>query len=248
MLKIFTFQFNPFKENCSLAWDETSSAVIIDPGFYDSAEAAVLYRKVEDLGVHPEMILLTHGHFDHVFGVRECADKYGIPVYMNAADKVILDKDAEMCASFGLKTPDTSFAFLPLSDGQNIKFGKTSMTVITTPGHTPGGVCFYDEIDKVIFTGDTLFAGTIGRTDIYAADYDDLITSIMEKLMGLPGDVTIVPGHGHYSSMAEERTHNPFLQPFNEPDSENLDWDDKPIELHGDFPDKLHGDAPDGNS
>ncbi len=94
--------------------------------------------------------------------------------------------------------------------------------VITTPGHTPGGVSFYSEEERILLTGDTLFAGSIGRTDLPGGEYDDLIVSIMDKLMGLDGDVEILPGHGGVSDIASERTHNPFLQPFNEPDDPDL--------------------------
>lgn len=231
MLKILTFQFNPFGENCSVAWDETGDAVIIDPGFYDADEASALYGKIKEKGLRPVMILLTHGHFDHIFGVKECSVKYGIPVYMNHEDELVIRND--FSAKFGLKSPDSSFATEPLEDGQTIRFGNTEFKVITTPGHTPGGVCFYDEKDKVLFSGDTLFAGAIGRTDHPGGDYDKLIVSIMDKVMGLPGDVTVFPGHGRSTSIAEERTHNPFLQPFNEPDPEQLDWDADGIELKG---------------
>ena len=99
-------------------------------------------------------------------------------------------------------------------------FGKASFRVIETPGHSEGGVCFYDEADKLLLTGDTLFAGAIGRSDMPGGDYDKLIVSIMDKLMGLPGDVEVLPGHGGRSDIATERTSNPFLQPFNEPAEE----------------------------
>ena len=114
-----------------------------------------------------------------------------------------------------------------------MSFGKTEFTVISSPGHTPGGVCLYDAADKALFTGDTLFAGCIGRTDLPGGDYDQLIVGIMEKLLVLPADVTVFPGHGGTSSIADERTHNPFLQPFNEPDTDQIDWDADGIELRG---------------
>ena len=224
MLKILTFQFNPFQENCSFAWDETGEAVIIDPGFYDEKEAASLYGKIQEKGVKPKMILLTHGHFDHIFGVKECASKYGIPDYMLANN---------FSSAFGLRDPDSSFVTESLVDGQILKFGNTEFETIVTPGHTPGGVCFYDAEDKVVFTGDTLFAGSIGRTDQPGGDYDKLIVSLMDKVMVLPGDVTVFPGHGPCTTISDERTHNPFLQPFNEPDEDTLDWDADGIELHG---------------
>lgn len=231
MLKILTFKFNPFEENCSLAWDETGEGVIIDPGFYTAAEAEALYGKIAEKGVRPVMLLLTHGHFDHIFGVKECSAKYGIPVYMDQEDNFTIQHD--FSKNFGLKEPDSSFSTEPLEDGQALHFGNTEFKVITTPGHTPGCVCFYDEKDKVLFSGDTLFAGSIGRTDHPGGDYDKLIVSLMDKLMGLPGDTTVFPGHGRTTSIADERTHNPFLQPFNEPDQDNIDWDADGIELHG---------------
>lgn len=231
MLKILTFQFNPFSENCSLAYDETGDAVIIDPGFYNEKEASALYGKIAEKGLKPKMILLTHGHFDHIFGVKECADKYGIPVYMNQEDNYVIQHN--FSSRFGLKEPDSSFTTEPLEDEQIIRFGNTEFKVIATPGHTSGGVCFYDEKDKALFSGDTLFAGSIGRTDHPTGDYDKLIVSVMDKLMGLPGDVTVFPGHGKNTTISDERTHNPFLQPFNEPDSDMIDWDADGIELDG---------------
>lgn len=233
MLKIITFQFNPFQECCSLAWDGSGEAAIIDPGFYDAEEAESLYERISREDLTPKMIILTHGHFDHIFGVRECAAKYRIPVMMHPADKVILDNDAAIAATFGLRAPDVDFQTVPIEDGQKLKFGETELEVIFTPGHTPGGVCLYDTADNVLFSGDTLFAGAIGRTDNAWGDYDSLIKGIMEKLMGLPGDVRVIPGHGPHSNIGWERTHNPFLQPFNEPDPDELDWDADGIELHG---------------
>ena len=125
-----------------MAWDETGDAVIIDPGFYDAEgrEAEQLYGKIAEKGVRPVMILLTHGHFDHIFGVKVCAEKYGIPVYMNQEDNYVIQND--FSGKFGLVAPDSSFKTLPLEDGQSIRFGNTEFKVITTPGHTPGGVCF----------------------------------------------------------------------------------------------------------
>ena len=114
-----------------------------------------------------------------------------------------------------------------------MKFGNIELQVIATPGHTPGGVCWYGEKDGVLFSGDTLFAGAIGRTDNAWGDYDKMIVAIMDKLMGLDGHVSVLPGHGPESSIAYERTHNPFLQPFNEPGGDDLEWDAEGIELDG---------------
>ena len=231
MLKVLTFHFNPFEVNCYVAGDETGECAIIDPGFYTAGEAEALYSKIAEKGQTPKMIVLTHGHPDHIYGVKECAEKYGVPVYMSPEDDYLLKDDYGR--RFGLKSVDTSFCTLPLTENQTLSFGKTEFTVISTPGHTPGGVCLYDAADKALFTGDTLFAGCIGRTDLPGGDYDQLIVGIMEKLLVLPADVTVFPGHGGTSSIADERTHNPFLQPFNEPDTDQIDWDADGIELRG---------------
>ena len=131
-----------------------------------------------------------------------------------------------------LERPELKFESKGIEDGEVLELADMKIEVIFTPGHTPGGVCYLLRDEKVMFTGDTLFAGTIGRTDLPGGDYDKLIVSIMDKLMGLPGDVDVLPGHGRKTTIADERTHNPFLQPFNEPE-EDLDWDGEGIEIEG---------------
>ena len=137
---------------------------------------------------------------------------------------MILKRDPVYAQGVGLKAPDVSFETEDLVDGQILApFDQVGFKVITTPGHTPGGVCFYSEENKILFSGDTLFAGSIGRTDLDGGDYDKEIVGIMEKLMLLPGDVEVYQGHGPSTSIAEERTTNPFLQPFNEPWENEID-------------------------
>ncbi len=217
MLNIRSFTFNYLEEKTYLVWDESLEAVIIDPGCYRPSEAPELSRFIEENKLKLKAIWLTHGHFDHICGV---ASFPGVPVYMHPADKPVLAISGDMATGLRLRAPDTSFSTVDISDGDELRVGKTVFKVIATPGHTPGGVCFYDEKDGLLFSGDTLFAGTIGRTDFPLGDYDVLIVSLMEKIMGLPGGVEVYPGHGPSTDIATERTHNPFLQPFNEPDQE----------------------------
>ncbi|MBQ8060707.1 MAG: MBL fold metallo-hydrolase [Bacteroidales bacterium] len=218
-VNIKSFCFNPFRENSYLLWNEEGGeCVFVDPGCYDEAETGALKAVVASHGLTPKAIWLTHGHFDHIFGVAGLARDYSIPVFMSPEDKMILERDPGYAQGVGLNAPDVSFKTEDLVDGQILRFAQDdSFKVIATPGHTPGGVCFYCEGSRILFSGDTLFAGAIGRTDLDGGDYDKEIVGIMEKLMLLPGDVEVYPGHGPATSIAEERTTNPFLQPFNEP-------------------------------
>lgn len=224
-VSVKSFCFNPFRENSYLLCDEVGGeCVFVDPGCYDEAESEALKSFVSLHGLKPNAIWLTHGHFDHIFGVAGLARDYSIPVYMSSEDKMILKRDPVYARGVGLKAPDVSFETEDLVEGQVLTtFNRGGFKVIATPGHTPGGVCFYSEENKILFSGDTLFAGSIGRTDLDGGDYDKEIVGIMEKLMLLPGDVEVYPGHGPSTSIAEERTTNPFLQPFNEPWENEID-------------------------
>jgi len=232
MLNIKIFRFNPFGENTILLWDDTLEGVIVDPGCYDNEEYEAMDRVIRNEGVSPKMVLLTHGHFDHVFGAARTAAGYGIPVYMDPKEAEVLDRNDDATRGFGFTPVDRNFETIDIKEGDVLHFGQTDLTVISTPGHTPGGVCFHDEKDKVLLSGDTLFAGSIGRTDLPGGDYDKLIVSIMDKIMGLDGDTDVLPGHGRPTNIGYERTHNPFLQPFNEPE-EDFDPDAPGIEIRG---------------
>ena len=217
MLQIKNFYFNPLHECCSVAWDESGECVVIDPGFYTPEERDELMNFIKAKGLRPVKILLTHAHVDHGFGLKECAGMLKCPVYMDPADRGTLENAGYFCTMFGFNTPQTDVRTEDIHDGDRIRFGNTEFEVLSTPGHTPGGVCFYDAADKVLFSGDTLFAGSIGRTDHPGGDYDRLMGGIFSKLMVLDGDVDVIPGHGPHTTVSDERTRNPFLQPFNEP-------------------------------
>jgi glyoxylase-like metal-dependent hydrolase (beta-lactamase superfamily II) len=233
MIHIEYFTFNAFMERCSIVWDDDRNCAIIDPGFYTAGERDMLYGFIEERKLSVKAILLTHGHFDHIFGVAEAAGHYEVPVYMHSADKVILDEaNPALCAAFRLKVPDALYrteetdgqadaasglTLHYVKEGDSIEIGSMKFEVIETPGHTPGGVCYLERDGKVLFSGDTLFAGSIGRTDNQWADYDALMAGIFGKLMELDGDISVIPGHGPATSIATERTTNPFLMPFNEP-------------------------------
>lgn len=220
-MNVHFFTFNIFQERCYVAWDDNGTGAVIDPGFSNSAERDELYSFINSKDLTIKAILLTHAHFDHIFGAAEAALNFNAPIYMHPADEVIISEaNPLLCKTFGLETPSLQAAtdsIRPIADEEEITVGDLKFKVIATPGHTPGGVCYLETSGKTLFSGDTLFAGSIGRTDNQWASYDALMDGIFNKLMELDGDITVCPGHGPDTSIATERTTNPFLMPFNEP-------------------------------
>ena len=219
MLHSRIFPFNPLATNCVVLWNEGShTCTVVDPGMSspEGLQQLTDFFKAHDLT--PEAILLTHGHFDHVWGVDKLLALYSVPVYMHPADKDITEK---MTAGFssvqGFSFLQHKFTTEDVADGEVLTTAGTAWKVIHTPGHTPGGVCYYSADNKLLLSGDTLFAGSIGRTDLKGGDYDQLMASIKEKLLNLPGETDVIPGHGQSTTIAREGMSNPFLEPFNEP-------------------------------
>lgn len=180
----------PYFTNCYVITDNNGNAVMI--------EASADVNKVQDIldndRVQLKAILLTHGHADHRETLEQCKEKFGCPVYISAADSEF----------FGIS--DT----LPLTDGERLTFGQIKIQVISTPGHTPGGCCLVCE--DMLFSGDTLFAGTVGRTDLGGGDFDTLMKSL-EKLSGaVKENLKVLPGHNHFSTMELEKENNPYLK------------------------------------
>lgn len=190
--------------NCYLlACDETKKGVVIDPG----EEAKQIERWVAEAGITVEYILLTHGHFDHIGAVGALKNVWGAKVAIHQADAKMLT-DREILSYFG-GAPSQGEPDEYLTDGQVIQVGKEKITVIATPGHTPGGVCFLTSVGLIC--GDTLFAGSIGRTDFPGGSFPQLIHSITTKLLCLPDETPIYPGHMQPSTIGREKKGNPFF-------------------------------------
>lgn len=213
-MEVKSFYFNELRECCYLVWDDTGECVVIDPGFSSDNEFGRLRKFIGEKGLKPVGILLTHGHFDHVMGLEDAYRLWNVPVRYNALDQIQIEKAPEYCGMLGMRSAPFTGPCTPLNDGDVVKFGYTELEVIATPGHTEGGVCFYNRKEAVLFSGDTLFAGSIGRTDHIGGDYDKLIDSIRTKLMVLDGEVAVLPGHGPATSIGYERATNPFLDTF----------------------------------
>lgn len=230
MIQIEHFVFNSFQTSCYIAYDESGKCAIIDPGCSSGDEISRLTGFIAAKGLKPECIILTHCHFDHIYGMSALAKEYGIPVHADIEEMYTMQvTNPQICKAFGLPLPE-EFPFVSTSadmshvsrvevvkDGDIIQVGSLRFEVIATPGHSKGGICLLERSEKVLFSGDTLFAGAIGRSDHPGGDYDVLMRSIFEKLLMLDGDTRVLPGHGPSSDIATERMTNPFLLPFNEP-------------------------------
>lgn len=208
MAEIITVPVGALEVNCYIVWDRDSGeGVIIDSGA-DADEIEAAARK-ENINVR--CVINTHGHFDHVGADAAIKAAFGAPIAIHSKDTALMADAHEHGIFFGIETPKQSEPDILLEDGQVIEFGPLSLRVIHTPGHTRGGICLYLEGEKVLFTGDTLFAGSIGRTDFEGGSMDDLMASITGKLLPLGDEVRVLPGHGPESTIGEERDINPFL-------------------------------------
>lgn len=196
----------PLDTNCYLVYcDETLDCAVIDPG----AEAERIFPLVVELGLKPVIILNTHGHIDHIGANKDVKDKFNVPLCIHSLDSPLLEKIQEFELSFFLGAKESPPADRLLEDKDTIRFGKSSLRVVHTPGHTPGSVSFLG--DGIVFSGDTLFFGGVGRTDLPGGSTKDLEKSIREKILALPPETIVLPGHGPMTSVGEEKESNPFL-------------------------------------
>lgn len=196
----------PLDTNCYLVYcDETLDCAVIDPG----AEAERIFPLVVELELKPVIILNTHGHIDHIGANKDVKDKFNVPLCIHSLDSPLLEKIQEFELSFFLGAKESPPADRLLEDKDTIRFGKSSLRVVHTPGHTPGSVSFLG--DGIVFSGDTLFFGGVGRTDLPGGSTKDLEKSIKEKILTLPPETIVLPGHGPMTSVGEEKESNPFL-------------------------------------
>jgi glyoxylase-like metal-dependent hydrolase (beta-lactamase superfamily II) len=201
-LPVGAFQANCYVVGC----EETGSGLIIDPG--DEAERILQTVKQHRLTI--THVLLTHAHYDHIYASAEIAEATAAPVYLHQADQPLL-KAGGGAALWGLPMPRYKEPDHWLVEGDQITVGRYTFQVFFTPGHAPGHVCFYEAAAGVVFAGDVLFAGSIGRTDLPGGSFETLIDSINRKLMTLPDETVVYAGHGPATTIGQERLNNPFL-------------------------------------
>ena len=211
MIEIKKFAFNPVEENTYVLYDETKECVIVDAGCYFGEEEETLSQFISDKGLKPVKLINTHCHFDHLLGINYCREKYQIPFYSHQADDIFIENIVSQGRAFGFKIQAIESPDHHIEDGDTINFGNSSLYAIHVPGHSAGSIVFYSSSHKFLMSGDVLFYGSIGRTDLPGGSYDTLITNITEKLLTLPHDTIVYPGHGPKTTIGFEKQNNPFL-------------------------------------
>jgi len=211
MITIKTFIFNDFQENTYILFDETNECIIVDPGRNSSLEKKELDDYIDEIKLTPKVVLNTHGHIDHVLGCKYIKEKYNIPFIAHKDELDLIKATLDYGLMFGIKADQPPLPDRFIDENENFVFGNTSLKIFHIPGHSPGSIALYSADDKMILTGDVLFRGSIGRTDLPGGNFNLLISGIKSKLLTLPGDTIAFPGHGPYTTINDELRNNPFL-------------------------------------
>jgi hydroxyacylglutathione hydrolase len=206
---IETFPVGPLQCNCTILGDEQAGeAIVIDPG----DEVGNIHRRLSELGLKLKQILVTHAHIDHVGGALKLKRLTGAPILLNENDLPQLKMMDMQAGWLGIATPETAPPDDPLTDGLSVGLDSCPAQVIHTPGHTQGSICLHFAPLKLLIAGDTLFAGSIGRTDLPGGNFDQIIDSIGSRLLALPDETKVLPGHGPATTIGAERKNNPYLR------------------------------------
>lgn len=207
-MKIETMVLGDVRTNCYLLIDEnTKDALVVDP----ADRADVIIRKLIDEGLTLKAILLTHGHGDHILAVSDLKKQLGVKVYAAKAEEALLLDPAQNLSQALFGIPVTVKPDVLLEDEQEFEVAGIRFQMLHTPGHTPGGCCYYLPEEKVLLSGDTLFCGSIGRTDFPGGSLSELVRSVKEKLLVLPEDVKVYPGHEEMTTIGQEKRYNPYM-------------------------------------
>lgn len=212
-MSVKTFEFNPISENTYVLYDDTKECVVIDAGCFYPDEKADLFNFIVDNDLIVKHLLNTHMHFDHVFGVNFVADKFQLQMEGNKGDEFLLEQLPAQLKLFGFKENNEPAPKIGkyLNEGDIVTFGKQKLHILYVPGHSPGSIVFYNEMEGYLIAGDVLFRGSIGRTDLAGGNYEQLIEGIRSKLLTLSSETVVYPGHGPKTTIGEEKKNNPFL-------------------------------------
>lgn len=210
-MEIYKMVFSPIQVNTYILEDESGDCAIIDCGCYDDTEFSRLVSFIEKKKINPVLLLNTHCHLDHIFGNGFMLKKYGLRTHSGELDEINRKNAVQHALMFGLNMdpPPEPEAFI--RHDQVLSFGSTELVALHVPGHAPGGLAFYSKKNGVVFTGDALFAGSIGRSDLPGGDHEQLLESIKENLFVLPSETVVYSGHGEDTTIGNEIRTNPFF-------------------------------------
>lgn len=211
MIHLKSFTFNPFQENTYVAWDETNEAIVIDPGCSNPSERQELSDFITSEGLKIVKLLNTHCHIDHVLGNYFVQKTYGVSLHIHEKDIPVLKAVKTYAPNYGFPDYQEVEVGVILKEGTHITFGNSSFEVLFVPGHAPGHVAFVNKVQKICLSGDVLFRGSIGRTDLPGGNFETLLNSIEQQLFPLGDDMVVYSGHGVSTTIGYERRWNPFV-------------------------------------
>jgi hydroxyacylglutathione hydrolase len=211
MITVKRLEFNPFRENTYVISDDTGDCLIVDPGCQEKEEQDLLLAYMEGHALKPVKIVNTHCHIDHILGTAFLRDRFDIPFLIHPREKPLLKASMAQGEFFGLEVRPPPEPTGYLNEGDTVTFGDAGFEVVHIPGHSPGGIVLLNRDQQLLISGDVLFRGSIGRTDLPGGDYDSLVNSIREKLLILDPETRVYPGHGPDTTIGIEKQSNPFL-------------------------------------
>jgi len=212
MLNIQLFTFNAFEENTYLLINEKRECWIIDPGMYGKQEESLLINYIVENNLTPKAIINTHAHIDHIFGVNALQERFTIPFGIHIKELEVLKYAAGSASLFGFSFEQVPRPDFYIKEGELLSVGEDMLQVYFTPGHSVGSISFYYPKGGWVISGDVLFSGSVGRTDLPGGNFDTLKDSIRNQLLTLPGETIVYPGHGPATTVQNESLNNPFLQ------------------------------------
>lgn len=210
-MELLTFPFNDFYENTYVAYDGTGECIIIDPGCSNKLERRALLEALEDRKLTPVGLINTHCHIDHVLGNEFVAARFNLGLQAHRLEMPVLAMQTQVAQMYGLTYIPSPDITIFLEEGNYVNFGETLMKILFVPGHAPGHICLYHEESEILIAGDTLFQGSIGRTDLPGGQHQTLLDKIQSELFTLPESTVVYPGHGESTTIGIEKKTNPFF-------------------------------------
>jgi glyoxylase-like metal-dependent hydrolase (beta-lactamase superfamily II) len=212
-MRIAQFTFNPFSENTYVIADSRGEAIIIDPGMLDGDEDSILFEYIAEEQLTPRLILNTHCHLDHILGNAAAAHKYGIDMWCHEKEIAVIERAASTSLMFGIPYRASVMPARTIEEGELITIGEINLSTLFVPGHAPGHLAFVCEAERVVFSGDVLFQGSVGRVDLPGCNAADLVQSIQQKMYALADDFVVYSGHGPSTTIGNEKENNFFVRP-----------------------------------